>query len=1174
MKFATSETNGSPESEKSPTGLGIVRESGAIHSTDTWLYHLTRPWGSPEAWWGRISAGFAYPATTRCPQCGLGQRLGWREHAIELPNSTEEALFSIEFVGHPHALSPTMTGDLILVRDVTEERSRNRAFSERLEQFHSICDHMEDVYYRMDANGVLQFVSPSVQKLLKHRPSEIQGRPLAHFCANPEHLHEMMQILKSSDRVEDFDLVLLCRRGKQAPVSITAHVIRNEDGRLVAVQGIFRDVVERTRMDAVLADRTRQFQEMITQLDYQKRAMDEQFLMSIADPYGTITRVNDRLIQVSQYSREEILGNNHTLFDSGYHPKSFFKEMWRLLQSGRVWHGEIRNRKKNGDFFWVDCTIVPFLTPMGRPFQYITVGSEITSRVATEERLEGNLAFFRRVMDAMGDGLYVLDKKGQVQAINREAERLLGLQEADILHKNLHEIIHYRRPDGTPFPIRECPAHQSLLGRSYRVEEDYFIRKDGTLLPVAYVTTPIMEDTEIIGSMAVFRDATMALDEVRKLKMSRDTAQDSSRMKSAFLANMSHEIRTPMNAIVGMNDLLMDTPLNEEQLEFAQIVKESSRSLLALINDILDFSKIEAGKIDIERIDFSLLTVVEGAAELLAPQAHDKGISLMTHVSSKIPVALKGDPGRLRQMLLNLLGNAIKFTEDGEVTLRAILEENVRDRVVVHFSVADTGIGLAAEEVESKRLFEPFTQAERGTARKFGGTGLGLAISKRLAELMGGEIGAQCRPQGGTVFWFRIPFQTSRLPVEEDDSQSIDQLKGLRVLSVLENPTDREILHDGFTSWNMTHHGVLNGDQGLIAYREAAASGNGYQVAVIAASLADMDCQIMAELLRREPGGRTLNLIALMDWEDKEERAQFLKAGFTATLVKPVRRAEWIRLLAAEQRVAEPMLPGMEMIAAPATGKDPPTPVPDPDAYDALESGNLLLLVEDNPVNQKVALLQLKKLGYAVHAVSNGQEAVEAVNHLPYALILMDCQMPVMDGFEATHAIRKSEQAASRHIPIIAMTAHAMKGDRERCLAAGMDDYLSKPVAPELLLQKLQHWIPKSIGPPPPVEIHQLRQLFGEDDDLIRELLLHFQPSARELLDKLADMIQKEQVDPMLEAALELKEACSNMGVSAMARLAQVMEEAALRKEWSEARRTSERLETAFRQVEKFIETF
>ncbi|MBF0626705.1 MAG: PAS domain S-box protein [Magnetococcales bacterium] len=1171
MKHATNGANGTPEPERHPTGVGIIRESGAIHSTDATLHALTRPWGSPEAWWGRISAGFSYPTITRCSHCGLGQRLGWREHAIETPLRAGEIIFSIEFLGHAHHLSPALLGDLILVRDVTEERHKATTTHQKIKQFQSICDHMEDVYYRMDLHGVLQFISPSVQKLLKHRPNEIQGRPLSDICANPEHLQEMLQILQTRNRVEEFDLVLLCRRGKQAPVSMNAHLIVDDKGEPVAVQGIFRDVIERTRLDTVLADRTRRFQEEMSRLEYLQAALDEQILMSVTDPEGTIIHANQKLIHVSRFSSEEILGKNHKIFDSGHHPKSFFKEMWRTIQSGRIWRGEIRNRKKNGDFFWIDCAIVPFLTPAGRPFQYITIASDITERVLTETRLEQNVEFLRRTMDAMGDGAYVLDNRGQVLLLNREGERLLGWLESDILHKNLHEIIHHQRPDNTPFPVRECPAHQSLLGRSYRVEEDHFIRKDGTFFPVSYVTTPLMHETEIIGSMAIFRNISGAIEEINILKKCRDSALESSRLKSAFLANMSHEIRTPMNAIVGMNELLMDTPLNEEQLEFTEIIRDSSRSLLALINDILDFSKIEAGKIDIERIDFPLLTVVEGAAELLAPQAHDKGISLMTHVSSKIPRALIGDPGRLRQMLLNLLGNAIKFTEDGEVTLQVRMENEFRDQVTVHFSVADTGIGLELSNDEAKRLFEPFTQAERGTARKFGGTGLGLAISKRLAELMGGEIGAQSRPEGGTIFWFRIPFQISTQSLtDESDASLAAMLPGVRILTVMERPTDHEILGECFSGCGMIHQGTTNGEQGLIAFRDSVAQGTPFQMAVISAALSDMDCQIMADLLRREAGRHPLSLITLMDWDDKEERNRFLKSGFSGILVKPVRRAEWVRCLV-EQIHPDATIPAPDSIVT-----TPPreSRLPEPDAYDALESGNLLLLVEDNLVNQKVALLQLKKLGYAAHAVSNGQEAVEAVNHLPYALILMDCQMPVMDGFEATHAIRKSEQSASRHIPIIAMTAHAMKGDRERCLSAGMDDYLSKPVSPEILLQKLQYWIPKSIGSPPPVEISQLRQLFGDDDTMIRELLEHFRPSARELLDKLAEMIQKEDGERVLEAALELKEACSNMGVSAMAQLARVMEQAATRLEWNEAKRTLERLEAAFRNVEKFIETF
>ncbi|MEO5345003.1 MAG: PAS domain S-box protein [Magnetococcus sp. YQC-9] len=1171
MKHAISGTHGLSEGEKSSSGVGIIRESGALHGADGVLQALAKPWGSLEAWWHRIASSVQFPPVTRCPQCGLGQRVGRIEPMLIPPAATEGMLFTIEFTGHAHFLSPAPPGDLIWVRDMTDERAHSQKIQDKIAQYHAICDQMEEVYFRLDPFGVIQFVSPSVQKLLKQRPGDLQGRPFGELCANPEHLHELMQILKTSERIEDFDLVLNCRRGKQAPVSLTAQVVRDDHGQRIAIQGTFRDAIERTRLDAILMERTRRFQETIHRLEQQQHSLDQQILMTITDPDGCIIHINSKWLQVSRYEAEEILGKDMRVFDSGHHPKSFFKEMWRTIQGGRIWRGEIRNRAKNGEHFWLDCAIIPFLTPAGRPFQYISIASDITERVANENRLEENLRFLRQVMDSMGDGAYVLDNRGQLLLLNREGERLLGWKESEILHRNLHEIIHHTRPDHTPFPIRDCPVHQSLLGRSYRIDEDHFIRRDGALFPVSYITSPLHDGNEIVGSMAIFRNATVSLEELQIIRRSRDAAVESSRLKSVFLANMSHEIRTPMNAIVGMNDLLMDTPLNEEQQEFAEIVRDSSRSLLALINDILDFSKIEAGKIDIERIDFSLLTVVEGAAELLAPQAHDKGISLMTHVSTEIPHALHGDPGRLRQMLLNLLGNAIKFTEDGEVTLRVRLEAMNDNQVSVDFAVADTGIGLKLDEEETSRLFEPFTQAERGTARKFGGTGLGLAISKRLAELMGGQIGAQSRPEGGTIFWFRLPFQIALQPLPNDvDAPPVELLPGVRILTVMEHDTDQEILGACFASHGMHHHGTTNGDQGLIAFREANQRGEPFRMVVISAALSDMDCQIMADLLRRETGKTPLSLIALMDWDDREERARFLKSGFNGVLVKPVRRAEWLRLVTEQiQPDSTPRTP--DSISTLATRE---LSIPQPDAYDALESGNLLLLVEDNLVNQRVALLQLKKLGYAAHAVANGQEAVEAVSHLPYALVLMDCQMPVMDGFEATHAIRKLEQSTQRHTPIIAMTAHAMKGDRERCLSAGMDDYLSKPVSPEILLQKLQYWIPRSIGAPPPVEITQLRQLFGDDDEMIRELLHHFRPSARELLDKLAEMIQKEDGPGVLETSLELKEACANMGVSAMAHLVRVMEQTARKLEWEETRHTLEHLEGAFRNVENFIATF
>ena len=636
----------------------------------------------------------------------------------------------------------------------------------------------------------------------------------------------------------------------------------------------------------------------------------------------------------------------------------------------------------------------------------------------------------RCLMDNVPDRIYFKDDKSRFIRVNRalsdqhhlaSPDDAIGKTDADFFTSEHAEqaFLDERRILETGKPILEIEERETW--------------RDGR---VGWVSTNKLaicdRNGNVVGTFGISRDITarkLAEDEVHR---ARAAAESANRAKSDFLANMSHEIRTPMNGIIGMTELALGTSLNGEQREYLSMVKSSAEALLTILNDILDFSKIEARKLSLDAVPFPLRDVVGDTLRALAVRAQQKGIELSSHICKEVPDYVIGDPGRLRQVLVNLLGNAIKFTTGGEVSVR-VCPVSAEGADVLRFEVSDTGIGILPDKLAT--IFQPFEQADHSTTRRFGGTGLGLAIATQLVELMGGQISVTSEPERGSTFAFSAKLPETQAP-PDIIPRPINSLAGLRVLAVDDHATNRRLLEEVLTGWKMDATVVESAPLALAELRRAAEAGQPYPLLLLDAHMPDVDGFMLASQVRQLPALVGTVFVMLTSAGQPEDLARCRELGISATLIKPIKQSDLLNTLLGALDLIRRVTP-------------PPVPI-------AFESPLRILLAEDNVVNQKLAVRLLEKRGHLVTVAATGVEAVEAARRGTFDLVLMDVQMPDMDGLEATRIIRDSEQETGRRIPIIAMTARAMKGDRESCLESGMDGYLAKPIQPRELFEVLE----------------------------------------------------------------------------------------------------------------------
>lgn len=986
------------------------------------------------------------------------------EHTIQAGKKT----CTFEVTGYPILDNNGKIAQIVIhYIDISERKKTESELRRSEEKFRDIFESFHDVYYHSNIQGIITEISPSVFKQAGFKREDVIGQPVKDFYFDPAEYDAFQDMLRKTGTVNDYELKLRSAQGKEIVTSVNARVLFDNQGQPIGVEGVLRNITERKETERQVLKQSALMAEIKRQEAKKQLLRQSAMLAGINRVLQTsISNSSEKAIAQTCLDVAEELSDSKTGFIGyispkkalqikyilgpqdfpAFIPKSEIRGAWgKVLKEGKpIIYNSVSKPPWRGE---TPTDLQPLVSFLGVPLQeaektigILALGNkkpgyddddkkllealssayvEAVKRQRTEEAIQKESAKLSAMISEMDEAIIMTDNKNNIIEINSYYLRLTGKTRNELLGRTIWGIL----PD-------------DIAEKAIKIIRDFKKNHNSQSIKLQ---VPLFDLETILRFQPIYRNRQyegliLNLIDVTELVRARKEAQAANQAKSDFLANMSHEIRTPMNGIIGMTELALNQEQDSEQREYLESIMYSSQSLLTIINDILDFSKIEASKIELEMIEFCLLDTVKNTINSFALTAHAKGLELICDLPAGLSYKIIGDPGRLRQVLINLISNAIKFTDEGEILVTIQERDKDERQVYLDFAVSDTGIGIPEDKREI--IFDSFSQADGSHSRKYGGSGLGLTISAQLIEAMGGEISVESKTGQGSCFKFNLPFALSIAKPKKKHLPIVDILPDIPVLIVDDNSTNRRILKKTVADWGMRVQEASNGKSAWQKLKKASTN-DPFSLVLLDSFMPEMDGFTMAEKIKKDPALKNTIILMLSSSGARGDAARCRKIGISAYLSKPIYQIDLKEAIQQALKQPDKQLPKKTLITRHSIRE----------ARQKFE----ILLVEDNIVNQKVAVRILENMGHKVAVAENGEEGVAQYKSSKFDIILMDIQMPKMDGYAATKKIRTLEKKSGLRIPIVAMTAHAMKGDKEKCLDAGMDDYLAKPINPEQL---------------------------------------------------------------------------------------------------------------------------